>query len=118
MRWWESGFIVGEGQGARALVILVLNEGIWNAPAVSLVFPVFKDTGSLFYPLRRVLSQWFPPWVTASHLIAGNWEAELKPTTFSSTFPGFPVFPLLLTPRFRVFECCLLGLLLNNIIIE
>ena len=36
-----------EGQGARALFILVLRECIWNMPAVSLVLPAFNDTGSL-----------------------------------------------------------------------
>ena len=37
-------------QGSRARVILVLRECIWNAPAVSLVFPTFDFTGSLYYP--------------------------------------------------------------------
>ena len=39
-----------------------------------------------------------PSWVTASRFLAGNTDAELKPTTFSSTFPCFSVFPLLLNP--------------------
>ena len=43
------------GQGARARVILVLRECIWNAPAVSLVFPAFDDAGSLGYPPRQVV---------------------------------------------------------------
>ena len=55
-------------------------------------------------------------WVIASCFLAGNGEAELKPTTFSSlTFPCFLVFPLFLTPqRYSTFECCLMGLLFNN----
>ena len=36
-------------------VILVLRECIWNAPAVSLVFPAFDDIGSLGSPPRRVV---------------------------------------------------------------
>ena len=46
------GSIVG-GSGARARVILVLRECIWNAPAMSLVLPAFDDTGSLGSPLRQ-----------------------------------------------------------------
>ena len=35
-----------------------------------------------------------PPWVTASHFLAGNWEAELEPTAFSPLllFRGFVSF--------------------------
>ena len=34
---------------------------------------------------------------------------------FTSTFPWFPVFPPLLTPRqYSALDCCLLGLLFNN----
>ena len=60
-----------------------------------------------------------PPWVTASHFLAGNREAELKPTPFFSLLLFcFHAFPLLLTPqRHSTFERCLLGLLLNNIYI-
>ena len=43
------------GQGARALVILVLRECIWNVAAVPLVLPTFDDTGSLAFPPRRVV---------------------------------------------------------------
>ena len=46
------------GQGARARVILVLRECIWNAPAVSLVLPVFDDAGTLGSPQRQVI---YPP---------------------------------------------------------
>ena len=87
------GSFVG-GQLARDRFILVLRECIWNPPAYSLVLPAFGDTGSLgslrqaVYPLGYMV----PPWVTASHVLAGNREAELKLTV----------------------ECCLLGLLLNN----
>ena len=75
------------GQGARALVILVLRECIWNASKVSLVLLVFDVTGSLGSPLRQVVYppiSMVPPWVTASRLLAENRETELKPTTFSS----------------------------------
>ena len=41
------------GQGARAHVIHVLRECIWNAPAFSLVLPAFENTGSLGSPLRQ-----------------------------------------------------------------
>ena len=48
--WGGSlGSIVG-GQGARARVILLLCECIWNAPSVSLVLLAFDDTGSLGSP--------------------------------------------------------------------
>ena len=50
------------GQGARARVVLVLREGIWNVPVVSLVLPAFDDTSSPGYPpLGVVLSSWFYP---------------------------------------------------------
>ena len=76
-----------EGQGTRARVIIVLRERIWNAHAVSLVLPAFGDIGSLGSPPRQVLyppGSLVPPWVSASRFLAGNREAELKPTTFSS----------------------------------
>ena len=50
-----------EGQGARAHVIVVLRECIWNASAVLLVLPAFDDTGSLGSPPRQMvypLVQW------------------------------------------------------------
>ena len=43
------------GQGARTVVILVLRECIWNAPAFSLVLPVFDNNGSLGSPPRQVV---------------------------------------------------------------
>ena len=76
-----------EGQGASARVILVLRECIWNAPAVSLVLLAFYDTGSLGSPPRQVVcspGSMITPWVTTSHFLAGNREADLKPTTFFS----------------------------------
>ena len=42
-------------QVARARVILVLRECIWNAPAFLLVLPAFEDTGSLGSPPRQVV---------------------------------------------------------------
>ena len=53
------------------------------------VLPTFNDTGSLGYPSRRVF-------------LAGNGEAELKPTTFSSVLL-FRVFLFLLLLPFRTF---------------
>ena len=77
--WVEPGFNCWGSYGASARVILVLSECVWNAPAVSLVFPAFDDTGSLGY-----LPQWFPPWVIASHFLERNREVELKLTPLSS----------------------------------
>ena len=54
MGWGEPGFNCW-GQGVRPSVILVLRECIGNAPAVSLVFPAFDDTGSLGFLPRRVV---------------------------------------------------------------
>ena len=48
------------GIGARARVILVLRECIWNVPAVSLVLPIFDDTGSMGYSRLVVYPTWFP----------------------------------------------------------
>ena len=72
---------------ARARVVLVLRESIWNTPRVSLVSSAFSDTGSLGSTPRQVVyppASMVPPWVTASIFLPGNREAELKPTTFSS----------------------------------
>ena len=101
--------IVG-AQGDRARVILVLRKYTWNARAVSLVLPASNATGSLGSPPRRVVYSpvfMVPPWVTVSRFHAGNKKAELKSTSFSS---------LLTSQRYSTFECCLLGLLVNNII--
>ena len=46
----ECGFNCWGVQVARARVILVLREFIWNAPAVSLGLSAFDDTGSLGFP--------------------------------------------------------------------
>ena len=73
--------------GARARVILVLCECIWNAPAVSLVLPTFDGTGSLDSPLRKVVyspGSMVLAWVTATSFLAGNMEAKLKHNSFSS----------------------------------
>ena len=71
-------------QDDRARVILVLHECIWDAPTVSLVLPAFDDTGSLGFPPCWVSYPLVPHWVTASRFLAGNREAEIKPTTLSS----------------------------------
>ena len=57
MGWGSLGSIVG-CQGTCARVILVLREYTWNAPALSLVFPAFDDTGSFGSPPRQVV---YPP---------------------------------------------------------
>ena len=83
----ECGFNCWGVRGARARVILVLHECIWNTPAVLLVLPTFDDTGSLGSPPRQMVlppGSMIPPWLTASRFLAGNREANLKPTTFSS----------------------------------
>ena len=46
-----------------------------------------------------------PPWMIASCFLAGNTDAELKPTNFSSLI----LFRVLLSSS----ECCILRLLLN-----
>ena len=90
------------GQGARALVTLVLYGCVWNVPVVSLSLPTFDDTGCLGSPLRQVIYppiEMVPPWVIASRFLAGNTEGELKPAIFSSLLLfRFLIFPLLLTP--------------------
>ena len=70
---------------------------------------------TILAPWVLFLVEWFmglvPPWVTASCFLAGNSEAELIHTTFSSLllFRGFLSFLFSWAP----FEGCLLGLLLN-----
>ena len=51
------------GQVARARVILVLWECIWNVPVVSLVLPAFDDTTPLGSPRQVVYPRfkWFHP---------------------------------------------------------
>ena len=56
---------------------------IWDAPAISLVLSPIDDTSSLGSPPRQVLYPLVSPRVTTSRFLAGNREAELKPTTFS-----------------------------------
>ena len=60
---------MGEFRFLGALT-LVLHECIWNAPAVSLVFPAFDDNGSLGSPLGWVVYLMVPPSVTASYSLA------------------------------------------------
>ena len=84
---------------------LVCTHALTNPPSLD-------DTGSLGSPLHRVVyppGSMVPTWVTVSRFFAGNREAELKPTTFSSFLIFcFSVFPLLLNPqRYNAFECCL-----------
>ena len=82
MGWGESGFNFW-GQETHVRVILVLHECIWNAPAISLVLPAFDGAVSLGFPPRQGFIPLVPIWVTASHFLVRNMEAELKPTTFS-----------------------------------
>ena len=81
--------------GDCAHVVLVLCEYIWNTPTVSLALSTFDDTGFLGSPHQVVYtpSSMVPPWVTASHFLTGNKEAELKRTTFS--LPLLSVFSCL-----------------------
>ena len=106
-------------QGARASVILVLRECIWN-PAPWVILHVgwswmyLECARGLVCPsnLWRYrlhglsstsfdLSSWFPPWVTASRFLAGNRGAELKLTMSSSIarvgVGGFTSVPRLLS---------------------
>ena len=79
---WSGGL-----GGGRARVIPVLCECIWNAIAVSIVPSAFDNTGSLGFLPRQLISSpisMVPPSVTASHFLAGNRDAELTPTTYSS----------------------------------
>ena len=54
---------------ARARVILVLREYIWNAPTVPLVLPAFDGTDSLG-SLSQMVSGGLSPWFYGS--ILGN----------------------------------------------
>ena len=73
------------GFQVRDRVILVVCECIWNALLVLLGLPTFYDTGSLCYPSHWVAYQPSDSTLmTASRFPAGNREAKLKPTTFSS----------------------------------
>ena len=79
-----SGLKFWRVRGGRARFILVLRECIWNAPAILLVLLTFDDTGSLGSLPHQVVyipGSMVPPWVTASHFLAWNREADLKPTT-------------------------------------
>ena len=97
------------GQGVRAHVILVLRENIWNAHAVRLVLPAFDDTGSAL----GVLSQYFPPWVTASLFLlfmlffipykrvsCAGWGRRFRPQCLDP-FPFLLPLPLPLPPNPR-----------------
>ena len=68
---------------ARARVIPVSRECIWNATAVSLVLPAFDGIGSLGSSPRHLV---YPPGSTLGECLPFPWnrEAELKSTTFSS----------------------------------
>ena len=70
-------------EGARARVISVLCECIWNAPAVVLLLPAFDDSGSLGSPPRRVVYTRGSTLSDCPSFLAGNKEAELKPTPSS-----------------------------------
>ena len=63
---WSLGSVVG-GSGVRARVILVIHERIWNALTASLFLSTFDDTGSLGFPLRRVI--YFPPSILSDCLL-------------------------------------------------
>ena len=80
MGWGGVWVQLLEGQGACARVILVLHERTWNEPMVLLVLPAFGSSGSLVSSLCQVVyppGSMVLPWVTASHFLAWNGEAEL-----------------------------------------
>ena len=88
-------------QGFCGRVILVLRECIRNTSAVSIFLSAFGDTGSLGSPPSQVVyppDYMVTPWVTAYRFLAGNKEAELKPSTFPSLLL-FRVFPLFSSPN-------------------
>ena len=74
-------------RGGIVLGLIVLSKCIWNGPVVSLVLTAFDGTSSLGSPPHQVVyppGSIVPTWVTASHFLSGNREAELNSTTFSS----------------------------------
>ena len=80
------------------------------------MLPGFSSASWVCPPASMFLAK-----VTASRFLAGNREAELKPTTFSSLpfFLAFLSFLVSWPPhRYSTFECCLLWLLLSNIYIK
>ena len=81
------------GQGACTRVILVLRECIWNEPMVSLVLAAFDGTGSLGSPPRQGIYH------------SGSTLGNCLPFPCLSSSPD---------PQ-QSLECCLLGLLFNNI---
>ena len=116
MGWGTLGSIV-EGSGGQhsccysfTWIYLKCGRGLAHPPNP-------RDIGSHSSPPHQMVYPpgfKVPPWVTASSFLAGNREAELKPTTFSSLLL-FRVFLSFLNPkRYSTFECCLLGLLPNN----
>ena len=108
--------VLGSNFGGRVCVpVIVLFLFYVNVSGM----PPFDHTSYLGSPLHQVVyppGSMVPPWVTASHFLAGNREAELRlHFLFPPNFPCFPVFPLLLTPhQYSTFECYLLRLLNNN----
>ena len=49
-------------QGVWTYIILVLHEGIWNGPMVSIFLPAFDVTGSMDFSYESCgLSPWFHP---------------------------------------------------------
>ena len=96
MGWGESGFSSWGFRGPTlVLFLLYLNvtrmhqQFRFSSQPLTILAPwVLHIGGSI--PL-------VPPWVTASHFLAGNREAELKPTAFSS-LPSISVLSLPLPP--------------------
>ena len=80
----------GGGQGAHAHVILVFTcSGFYvNVSGMHLWSHLFSQPLTITDPWVFHRVGWpihlVPPWVTASHFLAGNRETEQKPTTFSS----------------------------------
>ena len=70
------------------LVLFFFCVNISSAAAVSVVLPALYDIGSLGFPPRRVVNSTNSTLGTSCFL-AGDREAELKPTNFSSS-PELP----------------------------
>ena len=83
--WGSLGSLVGGRGGGAWPYHSSCSECMWNALVVLLGLPTFDDTGSLGSHPRRVFYRpSVSALVTESRFLAGNREAKLKPTTFSS----------------------------------
>ena len=85
-------------QGARVRVILVVRECIWNGFMAVFDLPTFDATGSSGYPPCRVAYRSSDSTlITASRILGGNIEAELKPNLSLRFY--FSVFLFFFSPN-------------------